>query len=297
MLNDYFFCKGLYKWILQIVPVMKRLMLLLLAFSSLVFSSCAVTEEATLILPESIPEVVVPAVSEPPPVETQPDSVEVPVGGDSGNVIETPEFVYPFIGNENAPVTVVEYGDFSDGTNSFVTISQVASIRRDYVASGKVKLVFKPFPLSGTDEAKTASEASLCMWEQGSVQFWAYHNTLFAFYLHLDAASLSNYASRVPNVDKAALAGCLESGRYASLVASVLEDGRNKGIGKVPAFVIGDSVLEGDVSYKKLKSAIDAELGSGDGSRITGSAVFSQDFFYDVPKMVINSVKSFFRKI
>lgn len=276
---------------------MRRLPLLFVVFSVLVFSSCAVPEEASPLPQDVVSEVNVPQPPSSPAVETERNEA-FPAAEDSGaESDETAEIVYPFVGDEDAPVAVVEYGDFSDGTNSFVTTSQVASIKRDYVASGKAKLIFKPFPLNGNDEAKMASEASWCMWEQGSKQFWAYHNTLFAFYLHLDYASLNNYASRVPNVDKAALAECLDSGRYASRVVSTLEEGKKKGFGKVPAFVIGDSVLEGNVPYKKLKSAIEAELGSVDGNLITGSAVLSQISAHNLPKAILEFIESVFRKI
>ncbi len=265
-----------------------RRLLLLLVFSSILLYSCAVPEEASPVRQETVPGVVVPSVPDSEPVESPPASV--PVADDAGKAAEPSEFVYPFDGKADAPVTIVEYGDFSDVVNSQAAVSQVAAIKRDYVMSGKAKLVFKPFPLSGTADARLASEASLCMWEQGGVQFWAYHNTLFAYFSHLDEASLKNYASRVPNVDKPAFIDCLDSGTYSGIVSAVLDEGREKGISKVPAFVIGDSVFEGDVPYKKLKSAIDAELSSNDGRLITGNAVFSQSGF-------IEALSSFFRKI
>ncbi len=296
--RGFFFCKGLYKSILQIVPAMTRLLLLFLVFSALVFSSCAVNEESSPLPQEVIPEAALPQVPAPPAAEEKlPQVGEAGGNGSVGRTVKEPEISYPFMGSDDAPLTVIEYGDFSDSASSFAAISQVASIKRDYVVSNKVKLVFKPFPLSGTDEAKMASEASLCMWEQGSIQFWAYQKTLFTFYYHLGMESLNNYASRIPNIDKPVFTACLDSRRHSETVEAALREGRQLGIEKTPAFVIGDNVLEGDVPYKKLKSAIDAELGSGDASLITGSAVFSQVGFYEVPKTIVEFVKSVFRKI
>ncbi len=287
-----------YKRLLQIIAAMRRLLPLFLVFSVIVFSSCAVPDENVSTPPDVVPEVTMPQIPELPASETQPPQVSEGMGnGSIGKTVKEPEISYPFMGSDDAPLTVIEYGDFSDSVSSFAASSQVASIKRDYVVSNKVKLLFKPFPLSGTEEAKTASEASWCMWEQGSKQFWAYQSTLFTYYMRLDKASLNNYASRVPNVDKAAFEECLESGRYSDVVAATLAEGKKKGIGKVPAFVIGDSVFEGNVPYKKLKSAIEGELGSAGGDLITGSAVFSQAGFYGVPIKIAEFVKSFFRKI
>ncbi len=276
---------------------MRRLTLLLLVLSSLVFSSCAVPEE-----PPSLPEDVVVEVSLPQSpdssAETQLPRVGEVVDGESSiEPVNGAEIRYPFMGSDDAPITVIEYGDFSDDASSFAASSQVASIRRDYVVSDKVKLVFKPFPLSGTDEAKLASEASLCAWEQGSVQFWAYQKTLFTFYYHLGRDSLSNYASRVPNLDKPVFIACLDSGRHSETVEAALREGKQFGIEKAPAFVIGDSLFEGDVTYKTLKSAIDAELGQASDDFITGRAVFSQAAVHGIPDAVAGFFKSVFRKI
>ncbi len=259
---------------------MKRLPLLFFVLAVLAVSSCKVPVEPSPEAPAApIPEDAVqpaPAVpSETPPQE----AAEEP--------IRKPEIVYPFLGSENAPLTVTEYADFSERISSNAAISQVASIRRDYVVSNKARLVFKPYPLSGSDEAKSASQAAWCMWEQGSVQFWAYQSTLFTFYTHLDDASLKNYASRIPNSDKAAFVDCTDSGKYAAVVASTLEEGRRLGFAEVPVFVIGGKNFSGDVSYKKLKAAIEDELASKGGDAITGNVVFSQQALYGIPKAVL----------
>lgn len=255
-----------------------------------IVSSCSVPVEPSLEAPaDVVPEdAVQPAPVPVVPSETPPQE---PVAGEEP--LQQPEIVYPFLGSEDAPVTVTEYADFSDRLSSNAAISQVSSIRRDYVTSNKARLVFKPYPLSGSNEAKRASEAAWCMWEQGSVQFWAYHSTLFAFYTHLDDASLKNYASRIPNSDKAAFVACLDSGRYSSVVASTLNEGGQSGFKEAPVFVIGEQVFTGDVSYKKLKAAIEEALNSKGGNAITGSVVFSPQAFYSIPEFILG----LFRKI
>lgn len=81
----------------------------------------------------------------------------------------------PVEGETNAKITVVEYSDFQCPYcgRSFPTIKQVMDVYK-----GKVKLVYKQFPLvSIHPKAQRAAEASLCAKDQG--KFWQFHDKLF----------------------------------------------------------------------------------------------------------------------
>lgn len=80
----------------------------------------------------------------------------------------------PVWGNQNAAVTIVEFSDFecSFCARAYLTIK---SLESQY--SGKIKIVFKQFPLSFHNYANGAANASLCALEQG--KFWEYHDKLF----------------------------------------------------------------------------------------------------------------------
>jgi len=259
---------------------MNRLTLLFLALIvSLV--ACTVPVDDVNVPEEIIEQAVVaqeppqapPVLEEPPAIPVEPE-IEVPQVLEEPPVITTepeiapdeetlePAFIYPFLGDENAPVTVIEYGDFADAQNSGVAIFQVAAMKRDYVVSNKVKFVFKPFPSKDNANSELAARASLCMWEQGSKQFWAYHNTLFSFYLHLDADSMVNYAGRTPNADQEALRACISSGKYADVVANTLDEGRSLGVEKPSTFFVGENsvFLTQTTKYRELSGLIDSEL-------------------------------------
>jgi len=210
-------------------------------------------------IPEDVPEPEVPAEV----VVAEPDVVSEPVQVEKG-------FTYPFLGSEGA-FPVIEYGDFSNQVNSQVASFQVAAMKRDYIVSNKIKLVFKPFP-DGSEESQLSAEASLCMWEQGSKQFWAYHDTLFTYWLRLDENSLNNYVGRIPNADEDVFATCLSSGKYKEQVAASVADGKAVGVSETPTFIIGSEQIVGSVSvpYKTFKQAIDGQLSS---NTITGNVV------------------------
>lgn len=254
-----------------------------LLFAAFLVSSCVPASTESIPAQDNVPEtedVQLPAPVEefppPPDIVPVPDTVLVPV-------VETaePEPDYPFIGEADAPVTVVSYADFSSEPGSRFHFWQIASLKRDYVQTGKVKLVIIPYALS--DKGSKAAEAAFCMWEQGSKQFWSYADTLHIFFSHLEASSLVNYADRVPNADKAAIKTCLDEGRYSSAVNTSLESGKAAGIIEVPAVSINGEVFAGDISYAELKSAIDAQLKKESG---TASLASITGFVFSVPELI-----------
>lgn len=100
----------------------------------------------------------------------------------------------PVLGNPNATIALVEFSDYqcpycgaAEGTNEDL-ISQlkqrdstweapIPKVIDEYVKTGKVKLIFRNFPISAHQYAKKAALAAKCAYEQN--KFWEYHNTLF----------------------------------------------------------------------------------------------------------------------
>ena len=82
----------------------------------------------------------------------------------------------PVKGDANAPITIVEYSDFQcpfckRGSD------MLPGLLEDY--PGKIKIIFKQFPLPNHNWAKPSSIASLCAFEQGNDKFWAFHDMVF----------------------------------------------------------------------------------------------------------------------
>jgi len=249
---------------------MRRLLLLFFVFAFAVSSCTVPVEEVLEDVEDVVEEVTLPETPEIPEVPEAPEP-EVVVESEQPESAE-PEFVYPYTGTEGA-LAIIEYGDFSNQVNTQVNNFQVAAMERDFVVSNKAKIVFKPYPVSGNENAQLAAEASLCMWEQGSKQFWAYHDTLFTYFARLDEKSLNNYVGRVPNADKEVFADCLSSGKYKARVAATLEEGKALGIDETPTFIIGSESIVGTVKvpYKTFKETIESQLTTD--TLITGAIV------------------------
>jgi protein-disulfide isomerase len=162
--------------------------------------------------------------------------------------------VGPSKGPDNAPITIVEFSDFQCPFCSKANAS-VNEVLKDY--EGKVRLVFRHFPLSFHQEAPKAAEASLCAHDQG--KFWEYHDTLFAHQQALKVEELKKYAADL-GLDTARFNDCLDSGKKAEIVQKDMKEGEKVGVTGTPAFFINGIALSGAVPASDFKSIIDAEL-------------------------------------
>ena len=112
----------------------------------------------------------------------------------------------PFLGPQDAPVTLVEFSDFQ-----CPYCRRVQSVLKRLMAAyhGKLKLVFRDFPLRQIHpEAQKAAEAAQCANDQG--QFWPYHDRLFAT-TELGTEHLKQYAVEM-GLDAEGFNTCLDSG-------------------------------------------------------------------------------------
>lgn len=84
-----------------------------------------------------------------------------------------------YYGNEGAPITVVEYADFQCPGCAYYATSVSSAFQRDYVANGKVRVIFQDFPLGSHANAISAAIAARCAGEQGTSSFWQMHDMIF----------------------------------------------------------------------------------------------------------------------
>lgn len=164
--------------------------------------------------------------------------------------------VGPTRGPDNAKVTIVEFSDFECPFcgRAHDTVEEVMA-----AYAGKVKLVFRQFPLSFHPHAQKAAEASLCAQEQG--KFWEYHDQLFKNQKALEPTDLKGYAKTV-GIDEAKFASCLDTGAKKSSVDSDQKAGSAVGVNGTPAFFINGYMISGAQPLEEFKKIIDPELAS-----------------------------------
>jgi protein-disulfide isomerase len=131
----------------------------------------------------------------------------------------------------------------------------VDGLMKEY--EGKVRLVFRHFPLEFHQQAPKAAEASMCAQEQG--KFWEYHDKLFENQQQLADDALKSYAQQL-GLDQAKFDECLASGKHAAQVKADTEAGKKLGVSGTPAFFINGVMLSGAQPAEEFKSIIDQEL-------------------------------------
>jgi protein-disulfide isomerase len=160
----------------------------------------------------------------------------------------------PTLGPADAKVVVVEFGDFQCpycGDEQAV----VKRLLADY--DGRVRYVFKQFPLYFHTYAQQAAEASLAADAQG--QFWPFHDLLYANQEHLLRTDLEGYATQL-GLDLVAFGAALDQHTYADAVAADLAQGTALGVPGTPTFFVNGRMAVGAVDYATLAGAVDEEL-------------------------------------
>jgi len=151
----------------------------------------------------------------------------------------------PFKGNADAPVTIVEFSDFQCPFCLRFYQQTLPSIMENYVDTGKVKFVYRDFPLDSLHpNARPAHIAAECADEQG--EFWRYHDVLFekqAEWQRLPSSDLQSSLIQFADdlgLQTVSFESCLESQEMADEVNKDVLEATRYGISGTPTFFIGN---------------------------------------------------------
>src|SRR5262245_58648006 len=122
---------------------------------------------------------------------------------------------------------------------------------------GKVRLVFKDFPLSFHAGAEPAAMAARCAGEHG--RYWEYHDLLFVAQPAFARSDLVLYAHRL-GLPREGFAACLDAGRYRAAVRKDLQQGRTAGVTGTPTFFVNGVRLVGVQSFETFRDAVQDAL-------------------------------------
>lgn len=174
----------------------------------------------------------------------------------------------PVLGRADAPVTIVEFSDYQCPYCRRFTRSVLPSIKKDYVETGKVRYVFKDFPIERIHpRALGAAVAAHCAGEQG--KYWEMHDLLFDNQKKLSPDAINGHAGTL-GLEAAAFEACLASGRYKEGIAADQREGRDAGVRGTPTFIVGRTVpgesvegafVRGAQPYRIFKAVIEKTLG------------------------------------
>ena len=156
----------------------------------------------------------------------------------------------PVRGAPAATVTIVEFGDFE-----CPYCAQVAPTLENAISqsNGKLKLVWKDFPLPSHAQAQAAAEAAQCAARQG--KFWEYHDALFQAQDNLSDIMYLSLAGEV-GLNYEAFGSCLTNHATLPLIERNLAEGTSIGVDGTPFFIINGQAVSGLITPEQLEALL-----------------------------------------
>ena len=145
----------------------------------------------------------------------------------------------PLLGSKDAPITMIEFGDYQCFyCNKFYHDTE-PDILKNYINTGKVRMIFKDFTIIGQDSVN-AAHASHCAQEQD--KFWDYHDMLYNNWSGentgwASSKNLLAFAKQV-GLDQAKFNQCMANSTYISTVQGSLSNAKDLGLTGTPDFFI-----------------------------------------------------------
>ncbi len=153
----------------------------------------------------------------------------------------------PIKGDPNAPITILEWGDYQCTFCYKFHQNTLDIIHEDFIKTSKVKLVFKDYPLNGPDSL-LASEASYCAQDQE--KYWQYHDELYKNWGGertgwITRESLNQFAMTI-NLNLKEFNNCLDNHTYKDQINTHYQFGKELGIDATPSFLVfnGDKIIK-----------------------------------------------------
>jgi protein-disulfide isomerase len=204
------------------------------------------------------------APSAPTAVQTQPTQPTAPAPTGEVKVAERADA--PVLGNKNAKITMIEFSDFQCPFCKKFYDETYSAFKKQFVDTGKVKIVFRHYPLPFHQNAQKAGEAAECANRQG--KFWEYHDLLFkngqGDGTGLAIGDLKKYADSLSlnsgsfGFGKDKFNECLDKGETAEIVKKDMEAGSASGVTGTPTFFVNGAKLVGAMPIASFQQAVNS---------------------------------------
>jgi len=181
----------------------------------------------------------------PQPPKLLEDPVTIPTAGS------------PVRGPEDAALTLVEFSDFQC-PYCLLAVGRLNAVLDAY--PGKIKLIFKQFPLDMHSQAGLAAAAAIAAHRQG--RFWPMHDALFARRGALSRPVIVALA-RAIGLDMQRFVADLDSAEIKAAIARDMGDGDRAGVEGTPSVFINGRKYNGDLDLPAIRKVIDEELKKG----------------------------------
>lgn len=165
----------------------------------------------------------------------------------------------PVLGNKSAPVTLIEFSDFECPFCKRSFDQLLPELKKNYIDTGKLKLVYRNLALSFHQNAHKEAQAALCARDQGGDStFFKFHDAIFTKTtsngtgLALD--QLPVIAGNV-GLNVSQFQSCLDSGKYKDYVDKDITYAAQVGANGTPTWFVGKSTADGTIDGQIIVGA------------------------------------------
>jgi protein-disulfide isomerase len=202
-----------------------------------------------------------------PITPTAPEAPAAPLSDENWKKVQ--EGAAGVIGNRNAPLTIVEYTDYQCPFCSRHYQQTYPQIKKEYLDTGKAKLILQDQPLTIHPNARPAALAARCASDQGFLgqkdkNFEAMHDALFGKQeewsnLSKDAAiaKFGEYA-KAAGMNDAQLMECVKTEKFGKDVDASVALGNANGANATPTFFVEKTTVVGAQDFSAFQAALDA---------------------------------------
>lgn len=169
----------------------------------------------------------------------------------------------PMIGNPDANVTVVEFGDFQCPACNRFEQGAFSRLKENYIDTGKIKFYWKDYPLEQLHPwARTAAETMECVYRQNETAFWKVKSTLFDNQRTITTGNVQDKIigwAENQGVNGSQVRSCLQSGTPGAEVREDERQGAAAGVTGTPSIYVNGKKLD-SFAYPVVRQAIEKEL-------------------------------------
>jgi len=163
-------------------------------------------------------------------------------------------------GDKDAPVTIIEFSDYECPYCKRYVDNTLSQITEKYIKTGKVKYIFRDFPLGFHKSARPAGIAAECFRKQTDDEgYWDFHDKLFENNREMTAENLKAWAVEM-GADGGKFDTCMADPAMAKELDDDMAEGSKYGVRGTPAFFINGINLSGAQPFAKFEEIIEAEL-------------------------------------
>jgi len=167
----------------------------------------------------------------------------------------------PVRGPKDAKVTIVEYSDFQCPYCARAHQTMSEQVMKEY--DGKVKLVYKNYPLPFHPWAEPAAVAAACAFDQDPDAFWKLYDYFFINQQQLNPQNVKEKATEALKGTKVNMEkwnDCVDNKKTLERIKADMAEGQAVGVSGTPAFIINGRKISGAQPFQNFKAVIDDEL-------------------------------------